>query len=82
MLFDEFDRIPEGLLDIPARAIKAICPRPTLLHLAGRRESLDVNAKHRGNPARLPWLSHGTLASTDGSIVKNNAKDARSERLP
>lgn len=50
MLFDEFEGIPEGLLDISVREIKAICPRPTLLHLGGRREPvLFVSLLLHGN---------------------------------
>ena len=49
-LLSVVERVPDGLLDADARTLHRVLPRPTLIHLPGRRpEPLFVSALLHGN---------------------------------
>lgn len=48
-MLDEYDAIPDGFLDAKVDEVATLCPKPTLIHLPGRRSPLFVSILLHGN---------------------------------
>lgn len=77
-MFDVLHELPDGLLNCTARRIGTVCPRPTLIHLSGRRQLEDCFVVHddAGQDVTLQHL----VASSDSLRLNRPAMPSMSTR--